>query len=64
MRTTIRKGDFVRVGFDDSIPVRYQGRSALVVKREKAGRGFRYQVEFSNRRVNPLPVPASALTLI
>lgn len=63
MRKSFRKGDAVTVGFAKSIPVRYQGRTATVVGRTKVGRGFQYNVSFGTRRVAPLTLPATQLTL-
>lgn len=63
MRKTFRTGDTVKVGFGGRIPVRYQGRTATVVGREKSGRGFRYLVSFGARRLAPLSLPATKLTL-
>lgn len=63
MRKRIRQGDFVRLGFHSSIPVRYQGRTATVVDTFKSGRGTRALLDFPGRRVNPLEMPLSRLTL-
>lgn len=61
-RKSFRKGDMVAVGHAQFIPARYRGRTAEVVGKSKSGRGFRYEVSFGDRRVEPLPVPATQLT--
>lgn len=63
MRKTFRTGDTVVVGKSERIPVRYQGRTATVVGREKFGKSFRYLVSFGARRLTPLPVPSTKLAL-
>ncbi len=63
MRKTIRTGDEVRLSRNNKIPVRYQGRTAFVVDTITSGRGIRAFVDFPGRRVTPLEVPASQLTL-
>lgn len=61
---TFRLGNTVKVGFDSEIPVRYQGRTATVVGRSRVGRGFRYSVSFGDRRVTPLSLSKTQLTLV
>ncbi len=63
MSKKFTNGDTVVVGFDVRIPVRYQGRTATVVGKQKTGKGFRYLVGFGDRRVSPLAIPATNLTL-
>lgn len=64
MRNSFRNGDTVKVGSDHTIPVRYQGRTATVIGRKRMGKGFRYLVDFGDRRVNPLSVLKTQLTHI
>lgn len=48
-------GTTVQIAHDATIPVRYQGRTGLVVGKTKAGRGFKYEVTpVAGRRVTPL----------
>ena len=60
---TFRNSDIVKIGRAGNIPLRYQGRTAVVVGRERVGRGFRYLVNCGARRVAPLEVAARFLTL-
>ena len=55
--------DTVQVGRSKRIPLRYQGRLGRVVGRKGSGTGTRYLVDFGARRVMPLPVAPSQLTL-
>ena len=55
----IRKDQYVRVLEDDRIPVRYYGRTGLVLKKSRTGI---CEVKFPDaHRVTPLNVPLSAL---
>ena len=63
MARGISFGTNVRVGKGNAIPKRYQGRSAVVVGRDKKtsyGQSV-YLVSFGTRRATPLPVRESFL---
>lgn len=62
-RKTFRHGDLVFVGTAKSIPVRYQGRSATVVGKQKVGKSYKFLLDFGSRRATPLPVSPTQLTL-
>ena len=63
--TTFRVDDAVRIGNNPNIPLRYQGRTGLVVGKTRTGKGFRYQVEpVGGRRATPLVLSATSLTAL
>jgi len=62
--TRIARNTTVRLGHRSNIPLRYQGRTATVLGRVKAGRGFKFELDLGTRRVNPLTLPASSFTVL
>lgn len=58
------KGTPVKVGRATNIPVRYRGRIATVVGRQKKGTGFQYLVDFGPRRAEPLAVATRFLSSV
>ena len=61
---TFQDNTFVKVGTAKRIPLRYQGRTGLVVGRTGRGRTIRYLVDFGTRRATPLEVSPNQLTLV
>ena len=54
---SFKVGTEVRVSNQSNIPVRYQGRSGVVVGRTTSTRGAsQYLVSFGSRRATPLPL--------
>ena len=62
MRSTFHNGDTVRVGTSLRIPMRYRGRTGIVVGKERLNKSTRFFVELP-QRATPLAVTASQLTL-
>ncbi len=62
-RSNFGEGTTVRVGTNRSIPLRYQGRSGVVVGKATTARGAKQiLVAFPGRRTSPLAVSARFVT--
>jgi len=64
-RNSFTVGTGVRVGNQNSIPVRYQGRLGFIVGNTTNTRGtLQYLVSFGARRATPLPLNARQFSVI
>jgi len=58
-------GSAVRIGHQNSIPVRYQGRLGFIVGNTTNTRGTQqYLVDFGARRATPLPLNARQFSVV
>ena len=62
---TFKIGSEVRLGNQNSIPVRYQGRTGVLVGTERNTAGtLKFLVSFPGRRAMPLPVNLRQITAL